>query len=75
MRTLAAEVRSLLVDAGYPAERSWRALEAAFRTLDQESDDAETRVDALDELQEAVSGLEAMLQLPSQRDVDLHIVG
>jgi hypothetical protein len=76
LREMAMEARSVLSDAGYPGEASWRAIQRASIGLDTAFDEPDRSFwqDVLEELRSAISTLDNLVGV-SKRDADVHIVG
>ena len=76
MRGMAVEARSLLSDAGYPAEASWRAIQRASIGLETAFDEPDRSywTDLAGDLRMAIETLDNLVSV-SKRDADIHIVG
>lgn len=71
------EARSVLADAGYPAESVWRGLQRAYAEFSASSNphDHETWGELGDDLRQAIESLDALLARPAARDADFRVVG
>jgi hypothetical protein len=75
-RTIAQEARTLLADAGYPGESTWRAVQRASDTLESlQPADSAFWDDLMLELHTAIETLDSLISLPAAREVDVHIIG
>jgi hypothetical protein len=76
MREMASEARSVLADAGYPGEASWRAIQRASIGLDTAFDEPDRSYwqDLGEELRSAISALDNLVGV-SKREADVRIVG
>src|SRR4051812_8028860 len=74
---MAVESRTLLGEAGYPAESVWRAVQRTSLGLQTQLDSFDRGFwqDVLEELERGMSALEALGSGHTGRDADLHIVG
>ncbi|HLJ67965.1 MAG TPA: hypothetical protein VKX16_11455 [Chloroflexota bacterium] len=77
LRQLAADARSVLPDAGFPAEGAWRALQQAVAalTMGPEEFDQPYWVALAEDLRAAIATLDGLLTHPSASGTDFHIVG
>jgi hypothetical protein len=73
---MASEARTLLGDAGYPAEAAWRAIQRASIGVETafEEPDRSYWEDLTDELRGAIETLDNLIGV-GRRDADVHIVG
>jgi hypothetical protein len=76
VREMVTEARSLLGDAGYPAEGTWRGLQRTSMGVETLFDrpDRTYWEDVRDELRRSVETLDNLVS-PIRKDADLHIVG
>lgn len=77
LREIVAEARSVLADAGYPAEGVWRAVQRASLGLDtslQQSDPLYWE-DVSRDLQAGIETLESLVSPHAGREADFRIVG
>jgi hypothetical protein len=76
LRQMATESRSLLGDAGYPGEATWRAIQRASIGLETafEEPDRSYWEDLADELRQAIETLDNLIGV-GRRDADVHIIG
>ena len=77
LREIVAEARSVLADAGYPAEGVWRAVQRASLGLDtslQQSDPLYWD-DVSRDLQSGIDTLESLVSRYAGREADFRIVG
>lgn len=75
LRSKESEARSLLVDAGYPGESAWRALQRAAIALRSDGEDPQLREEVVADLGNAIETLDSLTTAPSERDSDFRIVG
>ena len=76
MRAMLLTARSVLADAGYPAESVWRGLQRASMAVDTSSDhtDAVYWQDVTDEIQQGLDVLASLVLPGFGRDVDLQVI-
>lgn len=76
-RALSTEARTVLADAGYPGESTWRALQRTESGLSSlvEPPLPEYWDDITIELSDAGEALDRLLTIPVARDADFRIVG
>lgn len=76
LHAVIGQARSLLADAGYPAETVWQALRAIQLGLDayDEPPQSEYWTDVEADLRSALDSLEALVS-PGARDADFHFIG
>ncbi len=76
LRTMAVEARSLLAEAGYPAEAVWRGLQRADIGIQTSLDGADTGywLDVSDDLTAGMQLLENLVGSHATRDADFRIV-
>jgi len=77
LRALALEAREALVDAGYPGEATWRALQRASIGAETSNGDLDANFwSALsDDLASAIETLDSLLGPSRERDSDVRIIG
>lgn len=77
LRSMAGEARTLLSEAGYPAESVWRGLQRASLGADTNFDSSDPSYwqDVVDELERGAATLASLDTGRSVRDVDFYIVG
>lgn len=75
LREMVSEARSLLGDAGYPAEGAWRGMQRASMGLDTLFDEPDPTYweDVMSELSRSIETLDNLVS-PIRREADLHIV-
>lgn len=76
-RRIVDEARSLLSDAGYPAEGVWRGMQRVLSAMlsGVGRDDAEYWQDLANDFADARDSLDRLLSTPVGRETDFRIVG
>jgi hypothetical protein len=77
LRQMLTEGRSLLADAGYPGESTWRGLQRASMGLDTYLDHSDPLFweDVADELRMGLQTLESLVGPGQRPDADIYVVG
>jgi hypothetical protein len=77
LRDIVAEARSVLADAGYPAEGVWRAVQRASLGVDTSFQQVDPLYweDVIRDLQSGIETLESLVSRQTGREADFRIVG